>query len=174
MLNALSIGDIAEFASAIAAFIALFLSWKSINETRKNTESATRPVIVPYISIENKTILLTIENFGSSPGTITSCTIDDKLFPFVFGNNTVASTVPLPFTYLTGTTFPPGYKVSSQMDFNTVNDFLFLQHNNSREGYNFTFSIEYTSETGKLYNNSNYPYVNFGVLSGFREYPERS
>lgn len=172
VILAVTFGEIAEIASAIAAFIALWLSYKAIKETQKINEAVNRPFIVPYISLENEQVFLCVKNFGASAGIITSCKIDDKIYRLSFGKNVAGSTIPAPFSYLVGTTFPPGYRVVAKLNRSTVIDDVFFEHNDNKDAYIFRFYLKYKSESGIVYDNKNTDTVNFGVLAGYNEHPE--
>lgn len=156
-MNSLEIGlnIITALSTFAAVIVALVISSRETKLTHENIEASTRPIVMPYLICSRDNTkdhyFIALKNFGTSAATITAFDIDPKLFKLSWGENVEMSNAPLPFEYIVGTVFPPGYELISELDMSAVNRSIIRQHYNKEANYSLVFPIEYKSSTGKSY-----------------------
>lgn len=153
------ISAIADVAMAIAAIVALYFTYKSVRLASNNIESATRPVITPYIEkIESNpgAYFFIIKNFGSSTARITNFTTSLEGFDDIQIDMPPLQQLSIhrtydPFKTIIGTEFPPGFKLYTSLALNAVDG---TAENSRKRGLDqciLKINISYTSDTKREY-----------------------
>lgn len=153
------ISAIADVIMAIAAVVALGFTAYSVYQASKNIESATRPVITPYIELINSdpgAYYFIIKNFGASSARITGFKTELRGFDDIDDDMPILQQLSMhrtydPFENIVGTEFPPGYKLYTTLALFAVEG---TAANAFKRGYDQSFiavTISYLSDAGHGY-----------------------
>lgn len=156
------ISALADVFMAVAAIIALYFTYKSVRLASDNIESATRPVITPYIEkIESNpgAYFFVIKNFGTSTARITDFKTHLEGFDDIKVDMPPLQQLSMrrtydPFKTIVGTEFPPGFKLYTSLALNAVEG---TADNSARRGQQqciLEVNISYVSDTKKNYSES--------------------
>lgn len=153
------ISAIANALMAIAAILGLGFTAYSVYQASKNIESATRPVITPYIELVNSdpgAYYFIIKNFGASSARITGFKTELRGFDDINNDMPILQQLSIhrtydPFENIVGTEFPPGYKLYTTLALFAVEG---TAANAFKRGYDQSFiavTIDYLSDAGHHY-----------------------